>query len=389
MEPKQFLYLTEQGAYVKKEALNLVIRKGGSIISEEKIVNLSHISVFGNIQFSSQALSSLLYEGVEVSFFSMKGGFKGRLSPSKSKNIRLRLNQYERYFDILNRSKLAARLIYAKIKNALYLLSSHLKNHPEICDLIESERKDLEKSLYHIQELQKTCSKDLARSALKILLGCEGSATRTYFSAFSKCFSDDSPLKMKGRTKYPPKDPINALLSLGYSLLTSELNAFIDGLGLEPYLGFYHEPRHARPSLALDLIEQLRHPCIDHLVLRIVNLRSLSMDDFETIVWKEKKAENRPAKEGVYLKKNSLKKYLALYERWMRNPFSITLEKSPYTEWIKNIPGFKDSEDSRNEEYKISINWRTFIHYYVTAFASFISKWELLESTPLILLKRN
>lgn len=141
--------------------------------------------------------------------------------------------------------------------------------------------------------------------SIATLDGIEGSAARAYFRGLMEF--NRSEMQWPGRQKHPSTDPLNALLSLSYTLLMHELTGLLEGVGLDPYLGFLHQVDYGRPSLALDLMEAFRHPVADRLVLTLVNKRVLEADDFQG-------GGDRP---GVYLAPKAMKRYLAEYERWM------------------------------------------------------------------------
>ncbi|MCD6505084.1 CRISPR-associated endonuclease Cas1 [Candidatus Poribacteria bacterium] len=284
------LYIAEQGASLHKGGKRLLVVKDGKTIQEVRIHEVERVIIFGNVQLTCQAMALLLNEGVEVSFLSMKGRFKGRLSPADSKNILLRLAQYKRYLEDDFRISISRSIIRAKIRNSRYLLLRYRQNHAE-ADLDE-EIKRLESSLPSV-DLHETIS---------ALMGVEGEAAAAYFRAYGKMLRRE--LRFSVRTRRPPLDPVNALLSLGYSLLTSEVAGILAAHGLDIYIGYLHEIDHGRPSLALDMVEEFRQPIVDRLTLSLVNKRVFTGDDFE----------NREGG-GVYLKTKSLKRYLHLYER--------------------------------------------------------------------------
>jgi CRISPR-associated protein Cas1 len=144
-------------------------------------------------------------------------------------------------------------------------------------------------------------------------MGSEGIATAVYFKAYGRMFRKE--LRFETRTKRPPKDPVNALLSLGYTLLTNEILSLVIAGGLDPYLGFLHGVVYGRPSLALDVVEEFRHPLIDRFTLNLFNNELFTAADF------------RPVEgQGVYLTETALKNYLKLYEQRLREPAAVAAE---------------------------------------------------------------
>ncbi len=288
------LYVVEQGAVLHKEGERLTVRKDGQALLSVPVFKLDTVILFGAVQVTTQAISLLLANGVELSFMSIDGRLKGRLLPAHSRNVPLRLQQYERYHDPAFRLRLSRAFVRGKIRNARALVLRYMRNHPE-ADLEECAHV-LADAIAHVEGIEN----------LNALRGLEGRASASYFAAFARMIRSD--LKFFGRTRRPPTDPVNALLSLGYSLLTHELFGALAARGLDPYIGFYHEIRHGRPALALDLAEEFRAPLVDRHVLWLVNKRILRPTDFLT----------DDIEGGVRLKPDALRKYLVLYEQRLR-----------------------------------------------------------------------
>ncbi|MCX7771344.1 MAG: CRISPR-associated endonuclease Cas1 [Proteobacteria bacterium] len=289
----KILYLTEQGSIVKKTSRRLVIAKDGKTISEVSMLGLDSIVIFGNIQLTTQVISSVLDSGITVSFLSSGGKFRGMLLPLQHKNVFLRISQYERYLDDQFQRELASKFVRAKIINARNVMESFKKNHPDV---------DLSKELYLIDKIMQ---KVIERPPVPVLLGLEGSATAAYFRVFRKMILADIAFTM--RTRRPPKDPVNVLLSFGYSMLTNEILSQIFSIGFDPYIGYYHGIDYGRPALALDLMEEFRHCIIDKLVLKLINKRIISPDDFIEVEDK-----------GIVFNKEGIKKFIVNYENTLR-----------------------------------------------------------------------
>jgi len=288
------LYLVEQGAVLGHEGERLVIRKGDSVLLHIPVFRVEGVWIFGNVQVTTPAIGLLLAHGIETCFFTMGGRLKGRLTPLVSRNVPLRLRQFERYQDEAFRLAVARQVVTAKLIHARRLVMRHARDHPD--PAWEGPLRALEQGLAQVKNAPH----------LSALRGLEGRSTAAYFEAFRKMVRGELPFE--GRTRRPPRDPVNAMLSLGYALLTGELIGKIAAFGLDPYLGFYHEIRHGRPALALDLLEEFRHTLVDRLVLRLVNRRSFRPEDFIR------------QDEGVWLSPEALRRYLAAYEACMRQP---------------------------------------------------------------------
>jgi len=289
------IYIVEQGAVLKKESRRLVVEKEDRILLEIPDFKIERILLFGNIQITTQTMKFLLESGIETSFFSIHGKLMGRLAPIESKNIILRMAQYERYKDEEFKLWLAKILVEGKIKNAKALLLRYMRNHPEV---------DFSQAIEGLEG----CLKELPnKTKVSSTVGVEGRASAIYFECFGKMFRKE--LQFTTRTRQPPLDPVNSLLSLGYTLVTNEMFSMVSGLGFDPYIGYLHEINYGRPSLALDLIEEFRHSIIDRLTLEIINKEVLKIEDFEEV------------EGGIYLKDEPRKKYFVHYESRMQKMF--------------------------------------------------------------------
>lgn len=305
------LYLIEQNTILRKSGDRLLLcRKPpvnryspgvrqDDILVEWPCSDIDHVMVFGNVQITTQTLHQLLEKGIETALFTLHGELLGQVTPPMGKNIFLRIRQFEKYQDNRFRIDFAQKLVYAKICNALHMLRAHAKNNPQILE--ERELTDLPAALEKINECRDPES----------LVGLEGSTAATYFKILSKLLP---PVwKFAGRSKRPPKDPANAVLSFGYTLAASELASLLDGAGFDPCLGYFHEPDYGRPSLALDLMEPFRHPLVDRLMLTLFNLKILDQTDFTAL-----------PRGGTYLSESGKRKFIEHYEK-MLGPYQDDL----------------------------------------------------------------
>lgn len=315
----KILYLTEQGCIIKKTSRRLVVLKDGKTLTEVSMIGLESVVVFGNVQLTTPVISALLESGIMVSFLSINGKFRGILLPCNHKNVFLRISQYERYLDDDFQRNLASKIVYAKISNGESLIIRFSKNHPEI---------DFSEVLSVMRRIKE---KTKSKPPIPTLLGLEGSATSAYFRAFRKMLH--SSLDFKCRTKRPPKDPVNVLLSFGYSIITNEILSMLFAVGFDPYIGYLHGIDYGRPALALDLVEEYRHPVVDRLVLNLLNRRIITEKDFI-------EDEER----GIILSKEGIRKYIENYEQLVREKLT-----TPQTGESFN---FRDS--IRQQIYKLS-----------------------------------
>jgi len=259
----------------------------------------------------------LLERGINTSFLSIYGRFRGRLAPKISKNVLLRVAQFEKNKDEKFKTELARRILRGKIKNARMVLAKYASNHPEVNFtpyIAELER--------HIISLER-------KEKVSTLLGVEGQASAVYFTAFPKMIRSD--LDFVIRSRRPPRDPVNSLLSFCYTLLTNEIDSLLCAVGFDPYVGYLHGINYGRPSLALDMVEEFRH-LAERFTLFLINNGIVKAEDFE----KEDK--------GFYLKEGARKEFFARYEKRM-------LKKFFYPEIGRNV---NYREIFRHQAYKLA-----------------------------------
>lgn len=258
-----------------------------------RIANTSSVSVYGSVQVSTQAVRALLENDVPLAFFSHGGFFYGLLGGLGTKNIELRMAQHEKLRDPAFCLRVARGLVGSKIRNCRTLLRRN-------AEAVEAS------VLFELEQLAKKAE---ACEQAESLLGLEGSAARVYFGAFVKMVKGNeaivSRFDTEGRNRRPPRDPINALLSFLYAILTKELTIAVANAGLEPMLGVYHRPRFGRPSLALDLMEEFRPLVADSTVVNVLNTGVVGEGDFVI------------RRDGCSLAPAGRKKVLYAYERRM------------------------------------------------------------------------
>jgi len=296
------LYLIEQNTVLRKTGDRLLLCKkshgksGGprvdDILLDLPCADVDHVMLFGNVQVTTQALQEMLQHGIEFAIFTFSGVLLGQLTPPQTKNIPLRIAQFKKHDDADFCLRLAKALVRNKIGNAAEMIRQHRKHHPESIAPAE------------VEALEELVSRAENAASLDNLLGYEGAATAAYFQLFGRMLLP--PWTFTTRTRRPPKDPVNAVLSFGYVIVGNELQALLDGVGFDPYLGFYHAVEYGRPGLALDLLEEFRHPLVDRLALNLFNLGSLTEADFA-----------RESNGGVYLNTAGKKKFSLQYERML------------------------------------------------------------------------
>ena len=291
------LYLTEQNSVLRKSGSRLIVEKDEEILLEVQCHKIDAVLIFGNVQFTTQAVGELFKHGIELAIFSRTGRLKGQLTSPATKNIALRLCQFRKYDDAYFRLAISKQFVSGKINNCLTLMRLFSYNHPEID--VKAENSVLAAALADVE----------TADGVNRILGLEGTAAKTYFNALSKMILGD--FTFPGRKKRPPTDPVNAMLSLSYTMLFNEIASLLDGLGFDPYLGYFHSVDYGRASLAADLMEEFRAPVADRLVLNFVNNRIFKPDDFYS----------NPKTGGVVFKQDALKRYFTEYEAAINREF--------------------------------------------------------------------
>jgi CRISPR-associated protein Cas1 len=281
------LYVTEQGARIEKEYRRLLVTKGDEVLLAVPAARVDHVVLVGNVGATTPALLSLLREGVGLSLVSRAGQLRGRLTPPTGGNIPLRHQQYQCAQDPAFCLAVGRAIVEGKLRNCRNLARRILRGRPEI------DPKPLECILKCLRRLPE--AGDLATAR-----GLEGEGSRAYFAIYRAALRPG--LGFEKRTRRPPKDPANALLSLGYTLLTNNLMTACEVVGLDPYDGFFHSDKYGRPALALDLVEEFRGLIVDSVVLNVVNRGMLKASDFEP----------GPGR-AVYLKPKAMKTFFKSY----------------------------------------------------------------------------
>ncbi|MGE0323899.1 MAG: CRISPR-associated endonuclease Cas1 [Polyangiaceae bacterium] len=266
-DEKEPLIVQEHGARVGLDAKQLKITSKDGQVSTARLAHTSHVVLYGNAQISTQATVELLRRGIPVCYFSTGGYFLGRTVANDAKNVALRVAQYQRLSDPGLKLKLASGIVRSKLLNSRTLL-----------------RRNGEDVGVALKELKRLSRKAELAESVESLLGIEGTGARTYFEAFPNVLRPQQGQTVEfdwnGRNRRPPTDPVNAMLSLCYSLLTKDMALAVTVAGLDSMFGFYHQPRHGKPALALDLMEEFRSLIADSVVITVVNTGEVQANDF-------------------------------------------------------------------------------------------------------------
>ena len=275
------LYLNTPGYRVGCKDEVLTIKDKDKLIDEVRMRDVSHVALFGNVQISTQAIQSLCEQEVPVTYFSMGGWFYGITRGHAMKNVFLRMEQFRLAREEKTCLALARQFVHGKIRNHRTLL---MRNHLEPPEGI-------------IGKLKRASEDALMANSIEELLGIEGAAASQYFQQFGGMVKveDDLPglglsventkqrmfnFNFNHRNRRPPTDPVNAMLSLAYSMLAKDCTLAALAVGFDPYLGFYHQPRFGRPALGLDLMEEFRPLIAESTVLSCINNRVVTDKDF-------------------------------------------------------------------------------------------------------------
>lgn len=260
------IYVQEQGSTLRLDGERFIVQRKDAAAVEARIGNTSHVAVYGNIHVTTPALRTMLERNIPMLFFTYGGWYQGRTVGTDSKNVELRLAQYDSSQSPVICLRLARGFVASKILNSRTLLR---RNHEGVSPVVLSELKQLARKARNVE-------------CLGSLLGIEGTAARVYFSQFTGMLKGDASREFdfEGRNRRPPRDPVNALLSFCYSLLSKECLIAATTVGLDSMLGFYHQPHFGRPALALDLMEEFRPIIADSVVINALNTNVIQPDDF-------------------------------------------------------------------------------------------------------------
>ena len=301
------LYVTEQGSSLVKQGDRLLVVKKGKTLHWTHAFKVQQIALMGNISLSPQTVAFLLKEGIDTVFLSYYGKYRGRLVAELGKNVQLRRMQFKQIDDPEFRINMARSYIAGKLDNSRVFLRRRIK---------EPYTEKINTALTRIRRLT-----DQIPSAndTEQLMGIEGSAAAAYFGCFSELIKPED-ITFNGRNRRPPKDPVNVLLSLGYTLLANTVHTQVNIVGLDPYLGCLHSPEYGRPSLVLDLMEEFRPLLVDSSVIYVINSGIIKNQDFYVTADKEAAAfdfaETEPVRDEypIFLRHEGMKKFVTFFE---------------------------------------------------------------------------
>ena len=298
------LYVTSEGASLRKDGENVVAEVDGAERARVPLHMLASVVVFGATYISPPLIGALARGGVSMVLLDRQGRFEARVEGPVSGNVLLRRAQYrasEQPDDVVR------GIVSAKVANQRAVLMRAVRDYAE--EFSPERRAAIETAVDRLGRILQRVA--FTNEGIEVMRGAEGEAASAYFAVFDSLIrSPDSEIRFHGRSRRPPLDPVNALLSFLYTLLTHDCRSAAEGVGLDPAVGFLHRERPGRPSLALDLMEEVRPILADRLALSLLNRRQLRAGDFENrcggtvllsdagrkkvlAAWQERKKEER------------------------------------------------------------------------------------------------
>jgi CRISPR-associated protein Cas1 len=289
--PAAPLYVTAAGARLSKRGGRAVLLEDGLETASRRLLDISHIAVFGNVTVGSALLRACFDAGIPILWFTFGGWFSGLAHGMPSKNVAIRMRQHR--LAMTGAPQFAAAFVGGKIRNARTLLRRHAgATAARVVEQLAELARQAERS-----------------RSLESLLGIEGTAARLYFERFGSLLRTEAvgvEFDFAGRNRRPPRDPVNAMLSFVYAMLVKDTTAAALAAGLDPFVGLYHRPGFGRPALALDLAEEFRPLLADSTVMTAINNGEVRPPDFITRAG------------AVALNAHGRKKLIGAYERRMR-----------------------------------------------------------------------
>ena len=297
------LYVDEPGCAIKKTGERILVAKENEIIRDIPLIHLGQVVISGNVNLTTPAMQTLLHEGIPVVFLSAYGRYHGALTPQISRNSLLRRAQHR----VADSTEKCLALSKAFVHGKIWNMRTMLQRRKWRAEKGDDTLAPLIASIQAMHRMQKRISR---AENLTQLLGMEGNATSEYFRSFAFMLKSEMGFDFERRSRRPPADATNALLSFAYSLLTADMMAAIQIVGMDPYLGFFHQLKYGKPCLALDLMEEFRPIIADSVVITLINTRQITPADF---------AQNHG---GWHLKPSARKKFYAAYETRKNETFT-------------------------------------------------------------------
>jgi len=262
------LYITEQDTVLRKVDERIKVTRDKEVLLDIPLIKVNQIVITGRVTVTGATVKELTERKIGLCYLNDWGRYLGRIEPEFSKNNLLRIEQYRAFFDPLKSAKIARQFVKGKLYNQrTYIMRTHR----------DTPSPELEKACDEIWHCIKKVQNE---EDIEKIRGYEGNAAASYFGVFNLLIKN-TDFSFDHRRRRPPTDPVNALLSFGYSILRHDIGTALNIVGFDPYLGYLHADRYGRPSLGLDLMEEFRPLIVDSVVLSSINKNVLKIEDFK------------------------------------------------------------------------------------------------------------
>lgn len=307
-------YVTDNRAHIGIKDGRVEVHHTDGLLRSVPLESVEGITIIGNAQITTGCVSECLKKGIPIQYYSTKGFYFGKTSSTqhvstKRQRLQIKLTENEEFS-----LEIAKIILEAKVNNQVVLLRRYRRSSEE----------NVEEQVRHMKILSQKISQ---AKSLEEVCGYEGNSARSYFKALN-ILINNSEFEFKGRTRQPPKDEFNSMLSLGYSILMNDVYGALEGRGLNPYFGFIHQDREKHPTLASDMVEEWRAVIVDSVVMSLVNGNEISAQHF----YKDDETQ------GVFLKKDGLKIFISKLEK----RFNTSMK---YLEYLDYSVSFRRATD--------------------------------------------
>ncbi len=302
------IYVTQDDSFIGKSDERVHVKAEKKVLLDVPLIKVDGMVILGRATISPSMVIELLERHIPLSFLSYTGRYLGHLAPEVTKNIFVRKAQWAAAGESPRAIHLVRGFVRGKLKNYRHSLMRRRR---------EGDVTDLDRAIISLEQIIKSID---TTNTVNSLRGLEGAGSAVYFGRFNQLIKN-ADFFFKSRNRRPPTDPVNSLLSLGYSLLRHDVQSAVNIAGFDPYLGYLHVERYGRPSLALDLMEEFRPLVVDAMVLYVLNRKKLAPSDFVS----------EPISQAVSLTRESLKVFLRIYEEKKQSKFKHPVLKRQCT----------------------------------------------------------
>jgi len=299
------IYVTEQGALLTKKSGRLIISKGSVVQADVPLIHVEQIVAYGNVHLTTPVIVHCFQEGIDVCFLSSQGAYRGRLQVTGSRDVDLRRQQYARCGTPAFALAVAQAIVCGKIQNQIAFWHRRARDGAPVQDALVRQKALLEKASGAL--------------TLESLRGFEGAAALLHFRVFAEALRQQLPYP--GKRERPARDPVNAMLNLGYTLLYNNVHAALAVVGLDPYLGCLHQSTPGHAALASDLVEEFRAVVVDALLVTLINHREVTAADFR----------RSAAGSEARLLPTALRRFLNRYHQRLDTPTLYTPKNARFT----------------------------------------------------------